>query len=271
MSQPQRRSGSPGAAAAWSCRRAFVWLVALVALACAVPAGARAPLVLAASSLQEAMGAAADRWAALGHARPVVAFAASSALVRQIENGAPADLFVAADEQWMDYLAARRLIRASSRVSFLTNRLVLVAPADSRARVTIRPGFALADALGARGRLAMADPASVPAGIYGKQALVRLGAWPGVAGRIASAGNVRAALALVTRRAAPLGVVYATDARAEPGVRIVGTFPESSHTPISYPLALLASSSQADAERFRGFLLSPAGKAIFRRFGFGTR
>lgn len=230
----------------------------------------RAPLVLAAASLQESLGAAADAWARRGHPRPVISFAASSALARQIESGAPADMFVSADEVWMDYLAARKLLRGGTRVPLLTNRLVLVAPAGSKLRLTIGRGFPLARALG-KGRLAMADPDAVPAGKYGRQALTRLGVWHSVKSRIARAENVRAALAFVARGEAPLGIVYATDARAEPGVRVVGTFPAASHAPITYPVALLARSTSRDAEAFRRYLVSPQGKAIFRRFGFGVR
>lgn len=230
----------------------------------------RAPLVLAAASLQESLGAAADAWTRRGHPRPVISFAASSALARQIESGAPADMFVSADEEWMDYLAARKLLRGGTRVPLLTNRLVLVAPAGSKLRLTIGRGFPLARALG-KGRLAMADPDAVPAGKYGRQALTRLGVWHSVKSRIARAENVRAALAFVARGEAPLGIVYATDARAEPGVRVVGTFPAASHAPITYPVALLARSTSRDAEAFRRYLVSPQGKAIFRRFGFGVR
>jgi molybdate transport system substrate-binding protein len=233
-------------------------------------AQARAPLVLAAASLQESMNAAADRWAAMRHPRPVLSFAGSSALARQIEAGAPADLFVSADEDWMDYLQQKNLIREGSRADFLTNSLVLVAPASSRVRLGIGPGFPLARALG-KGRLAMADPDAVPAGRYGKEALISLGVWSSVSDRLARADNVRMALALVSRGEAPLGIVYATDARAEPGVRVVGTFPASSHQPIRYPLAILAGSHNPQADGFRRFLLSPQGKAIFRRYGFGAR
>ena len=246
---------------------AFLLLLALVAPACAQ---SRGPLVLAAASLQESLNAAADGWAKKGHARPVISFAGSSALARQIEAGAAADLFISADEEWMTYVADKGLIRPRTRVSFLTNRLVLIAPAASPVRLTIAPRFALARALGA-GRLAMADPAAVPAGKYGQEALTRLGVWPTVADKVARAENVRAALALVDRGAAPLGIVYATDARADPGVRVVGMFPAGSHAPISYPLAILARSTHRDAEGFRRYLVSAEGKAIFRRFGFGTR
>jgi molybdate transport system substrate-binding protein len=170
----------------------------------------------------------------------------------------------------MDYLQGKGLIRKGTRTAFLTNSLVLVAPASSRVRIDIRPRFPLARALG-NGRLAMADPDAVPAGRYGKEALVRLGVWSSVAGRLARADNVRMALALVSRGEAPLGIVYATDARAEPGVRVVGTFPAGSHKPIRYPLAMLAGSHNAEADGFRRFLLSPQGATIFRRYGFGAR
>lgn len=242
----------------------------LVSLAAPAAAQGKAALVLAAASLQESLTAAADRWAAKGHPKPVISFAASSALARQVEAGAPADLFVSADEEWMNYLAQRRLIQPRTRVSFLTNSLVLVAPVTSRIRVPIGPRFPLDRALG-QGRLAMADPGAVPAGKYGKEALTRLGVWPAVERKVAAAENVRVALTLVTRGEAPLGIVYVTDARAAPGVRIVGTFPASSHTPISYPVATLAGSRNPEAEGFRRFLVSAEGKAVFRGFGFGTR
>ncbi|MFM9937846.1 MAG: molybdate ABC transporter substrate-binding protein [Novosphingobium sp.] len=247
-------------------------LTALAALTFAAPAAAqpRGPLVLAAASLQEALTAAANTWAKQGHARPVLSFAASSALARQIEAQAPADLFVSADEEWMDYLAQRGLLAPRTRVSFLTNRLVIVAPAGSRVRFDVRPGFALAAALGG-GRLALADPDAVPAGRYAKEALVALKVWPGVQGSLARAENVRAALALVARGAAPLGIVYATDARAEPAVRVAGWIPAAAHKPITYPVARLAAATDPDAEAFRRFLVSAQGKAVFGRFGFGTR
>lgn len=248
----------------------------LIAIACALlgaaPAVAqeRGPLVLAAASMQEALTDAADRWAALRHPRPVLSFAASSALARQVEAGARADLFVSADEEWMDYLHTRNLLRAGSRARLTENRLVLVAPADSRVNLRIAPGFALARTLGS-GRLAMADPVSVPAGRYGKAALEKLGVWQAVAARIAPAENVRAALALVERGAAPLGIVYVTDARASSKVRVVGVFPASSHPPITYPVALLKASTNSEAEGFRRFLISAKGRAILARHGFGTR
>lgn len=237
----------------------------------AIAAGERqAPLVLAAASLQESMNAAADAWESKGHPRPRISFAGSSALARQIEAGAKADLFISADEPWMDEVEARKLIKPGTRTSFLRNTLVLIAPKGSKASLTVRPGMPLARALGSS-RLSVADPSGVPAGLYAKEALTRLGVWDSVSGKLAPAENVRAALALVSRGAAPLGIVYATDARADPGVRIVGQFPRTSHKPISYPIARLASSSNPEAEAFRRFLISDGGKAVFRRFGFGTR
>ena len=230
----------------------------------------RGPLVLAAASLQEAMTEAADAWAARKHARPVVSFAGSPALARQIESGAPADIFVSADEEWMNYVTGKGLIRAGSRVSFLSNRLVLIAPVSSGTRLTIGRNFALARALGT-GRLAMADPDAVPAGKYGKAALENLGVWSSVQGKIARAENVRAAMALVERGEAPFGIVYATDARASARVRIIGTFPANSHPAITYPIAILKASTNRDAEGFRRFLLSREGRAIFTRRGFTTR
>jgi molybdate transport system substrate-binding protein len=250
--------------------RLFATLGVLLLSVAPAFAQSRGPLVLAAASMQESLNAAADRWAAKGHPRPVLSFAASSALARQIEAGARADLFISADEQWMNYLAGKNLLKPGTRVSFLTNSLVLIAPANSNLKVTIKRGFPLAQALG-NGRLAMADPASVPAGKYGKEALTNLGVWASVAGKIARAENVRAALALVSRGEAPLGIVYATDARAERGVRVVGTFPASSHTAITYPVATLRASITRDAEGFRRFVISGEGKAIFRGFGFGSR
>jgi molybdate transport system substrate-binding protein len=244
-------------------------LTLVLALGLAGPAAARRkpPLVLAAASLQESLSAAAAAWAARGHARPVVSFAASSALARQIEAGAPADLYISADEAWMDEVQGRGLLEPGTRAGFLANRLVLIAPAGGAAGLPIRPGFPLAAALHG-GRLAMADPDAVPAGRYGKAALTALGIWAQVRGKVARAENVRAALALVERGEAPLGIVYATDAAASRKVRVVGVFPAASHPTITYPLARLRGSASPDAEGFRRFLLSPAGKAVFRRYGF---
>lgn len=226
-----------------------------------------APVVLAAASLQESLEVAAQAWADKGHAKPVLSFAATSALARQVEAGAPADLFISADEEWMDTLAARRLIRPGTRATVAGNRLVLIAPAGSTARLSLRRGANLGALLGP-GRLALADPQGVPAGRYAKQALVKLDLWGQVSSRIAAGDNVRAALSLVARGEAPLGIVYATDAKAEPKVRVIATFPAESHAPIRYPLAILANADHADAAGFRAFLLSPEGQAVFRSFGF---
>jgi len=242
---------------------------ALLIIATPAQADPRGPLVLAAASLQESMNAAADAWAAHHHPRPVLSFAASSALARQIAAGGAADLFVSADEDWMDTLAKSGLIVPGTRVSFLHGALVLIAPANSTVQLRPAPGFALSRALGG-GRLAMADPDAVPAGRYGREALQHLHVWDAVSGQIARAENVRAALALVAHGAAPLGIVYATDARAEPAVRVVGLFPPDSHAPITYPVARLKASTNPDAEAFRRFLLSNEGKAIFRHYGFVT-
>jgi molybdate transport system substrate-binding protein len=251
-------------------RQAALAIAMVLAIAKPALAQSKGPLVLAAASLQESLNAAADGWAHKGHPRPVISFAASSALARQIESGAPADLFISADEEWMNYIAGKGNVRPNTRVSFLTNSLALIAPANSKVRLTIGPRFPLAQALG-NGRLAMADPDAVPAGKYGKESLTKLGVWPSVEGKVARTENVRAALALVDRGETPLGIVYATDAKADNGVRVVGTFPASSHAPITYPIATLTASTNRNTEGFRRYLISAEGKAIFSRFGFGTR
>jgi len=249
-------------------RRLFL-LLALSLLAPLASAAERGPLVLAAASLQESLTAAADAWAAQGHARPVLSFAGSSALARQIMAGAPADLFLSADEPWMDAVEKAGRVRKGTRTTLLGNRLVLIAPAGSGLRLTPARGFPLARALGG-GRLAVADTDAVPAGKYAKAALTSLGVWRSVSGHLAPAENVRAAMALVERGAAPLGIVYATDARASRRVRVVGTFPAASHPPIRYPVALLAASRHPDAAAFRAFLLSRQARAIFARHGFSA-
>lgn len=251
---------------------AFVLTAFALLLPAAIEAAPQkqAPLILAAASLQESMNAAADAWKAKGHPRPRISFAGSSALARQIEAGAPADLFVSADEPWMDEVQSKGLLRKGTRVSFLRNSLVLIAPRASTVRLRIAPGMPLAGALGA-GRLAIADPAGVPAGVYARQSLTKLGVWNGIQGKLAPGESVRAALAMVSRGIAPLGIVYATDARADPGVRVVGVFPPATHDAISYPVAVIASSRNPEAEGFRRYLISAQGKAVFRRFGFGTK
>lgn len=248
----------------------FLCAIALFLLMTPTAQGApsnRGPLVLAAASMQEAMTAAAEAWARQGHARPVLSFAGSSALARQIRAGAPADLFLSADDDWMRDVEQAGFVVRGTRTNMVGNRLVLVTPNRKPVRLRIGRAMPIARALG-NGRLAMADPDSVPAGKYGKAALTSLGVWPSVAGRIARGDNVRAALALVQRGEVPLGIVYATDARVASGVAIVGAFPTRSHPPIHYPIARLTSSRHREAEAFRRFLLSSTGRAIFTRYGF---
>ncbi|MGN6375738.1 MAG: molybdate ABC transporter substrate-binding protein [Sphingomonas sp.] len=242
----------------------------LLGASLAAAAPRQGPLLLAAASLQESMTAAANAWAKAGHPRPVISFAGSSALARQIEAGAPADLFVSADEDWMNALQKRNLIVPGTRDTFLGNRLVLIAPRSRTEPVVIRPKAAFAETL-ASGPVAMADVNAVPAGKYGKASLQAMGLWPTTRSHVVQADNVRAALALVERGAAPLGIVYSTDARASPKVKIVGVFPERSHPPIRYPVARLKSSTNPDAEPFRRFLISARGKAIFARYGFSPQ
>ena len=231
-------------------------------------AAAQAPpvLVFAAASLKNALDAIAAKWRAESGKEAAISYAASSTLAKQIENGAPADLFISADLDWMDYLAQRNLIDPKTRIDLLGNALVLIAPKDSAVHTDITAGFPLAALLG-DGHLAMAEPGSVPAGIYGKAALETLGAWASVASHIAAAENVRAALLLVARSEAPLGIVYRTDAAAEPGVRIVDAFPPDSHPPIVYPMAL-TKAARADASAFAAYLRGPQARALFTAQGF---
>jgi molybdate transport system substrate-binding protein len=252
-------------------RRVLAALAAASALPGAFAAGAALAqpgtlTVFAAASLKNALDAIAARWRRETGNKVTIAYAASSTLAKQIENGAPADLFISADLDWMDYLQQRRLIDPATRMNLLGNMLVLVAPNDSAATATIAPGFPLADLLGG-GRLAMGDPGGVPAGRYGKAALTTLGVWPQVAGRIAAAENVRAALLLVARGEAPLGIVYRTDAAVEPGVKVIGTFPPDSHPPIVYPMALTMTPRQ-DAPAFSSYLRGPAARSVFEARGF---
>lgn len=224
--------------------------------------------IFAAASLKEALDEQAGRVEAETGSKIVVSYGGSNALAKQIEAGAPADIFLSADTEWIDYLDQRNLLRPGTRTDLLRNHLVLIAPADASASLSIGRGFALGPALG-NGRLAMANPESVPAGKYGKAALTALGVWTSVESRIARTDNVRAALVLVARGEAPFGIVYATDAIAEPKVRIVDTFPEQTHPPIVYPVAIVAASRSTGAQRFVDNLNSPAARAIWLRHGFG--
>ncbi|MGD9809970.1 MAG: molybdate ABC transporter substrate-binding protein [Sphingobium sp.] len=246
--------------------RAIVALFACLVLAACGDAP-KGPVVLAAASLQPALEEAGRAWQAQGHEVPTFSFAASSALARQIEAGAPADLFLSADEDWADYLEKRNLTQAGSRVTLLANALVLVAPKGAEP-MPDRPGSpALLRWLG-QGRLAVADPDAVPAGKYAKAALRSRGLWDSVSNRLAPAENVRAALVMVERGQAPAGIVYATDAKGSAKVEVVERFPATSHPPIRYPMVTIRGSSNPEAAAFRSYLMSPAARAIFARYGF---
>lgn len=230
-------------------------------------AQARDILVFGAASLKNALDDANAQYQRGKNHKVVVSYAASSALAKQIENGAPADIFISADLDWMDYVAERKLIKPNTRSNFLGNKLVLIAGTDSKVTLKIAPNFPLAQALGS-GRLAMADPASVPAGKYGKAALEALGVWASVANKVAPAQDVRATLAFVSRGEAPLGIVYQTDAAADKAVKIVDAFPANTHPPIIYPIAVLASSNNADVMAYLQYLKSAAAAPAFEKQGF---
>ena len=225
-------------------------------------------VIFAAASLKNALDDAAALYKEKTGKVVTVNYAASSALAKQIEEAAPADIFFSADLAWMDYLQEKNLIKHDSRVTLLGNTIVLVAPADSSVALTLEPGAKLADALGADGKLAMANVDSVPAGKYGKAALEKLGVWQSVSGKIAHAENGRAALLLVSRGEAPAGIVYQTDAAADANVKIIGTFPEDSHPPIIYPVALTANASHPDATAFLAYIRSVKAKPVFEAQGF---
>ncbi len=245
-------------------------LIALLMALLAEPVAAEdAVRLFAASSLTEAMNDVADLYARSGHPRPVVVLGASSALARQIDQGAPADVFLSADEDWMDTLAKAGCIAPATRRDLLTNRLVLVVPATNPVKVAIRPGFDFARLVGA-GHWTTGDPDAVPVGKYAREALISLGAWDGVSASLARAENVRAALAFVERGDAAAGIVYETDARASARVRVAGVFPERSHKPIVYPVAAVATAGPRAAP-FLAFLRSAAAKAAFRARGFGVK
>jgi molybdate transport system substrate-binding protein len=241
--------------------------IALTLLTPLQPASAQDIVMFAAASLTNALDAAAQVFELQGGAHAKISYAASSVLAKQIENGAPADIFISADLDWMDYLEQRHLIRTSTRENLLGNRLVLIAPADSTEKIEIKPRMDLVGLLGG-GRLAMADPDTVPAGRYGKAALEKLGVWDSVKAAVAPAENVRAALGYVSRRETPLGIVYATDAAADPNVKVVAVFPDDTHPPIVYPAALTAASINPNAARLLEFLGSPAARPIFEKQGF---
>ena len=250
-------------------RVGYLMAVLVVASLGAGPAAAADIVVFAAASLKNALDEATTAFQRSGGGTVSVSYGASSALAKQLERGAPADIFISADRDWMDWADQRGLIRGGTRKDLLGNHLVLVAPAASARMVDIKPGFPLASLLG-DGRLAVADPDAVPAGKYAKAALETLGVWRSVEPKLAPAENVRAALFFVARGEAPLGIVYQTDATAETQVRIVGVFPDDTHPPIVYPIALAASSKNPDARRYLDFLESAATKPAFEKQGFSV-
>lgn len=224
-------------------------------------------VVFAAASLKEGLDAVNKACEADVGEVATISYAASSALARQIESGAPADVFISADLDWMKYLSDRKLTKPETEVKLLGNQIVLVAPRDSKIETRIEKGFALAGLVG-DGKLAMGDVKAVPAGKYGKAALESLGVWSSVKGKVAQAENVRAALKLVSTGEAALGIVYATDAHAEPGVKVVGTFPAGTHPPIIYPVAQLADSKGKDTPAFLKCLQSAKAGELFKAQGF---
>jgi len=243
-----------------------LWLLLFCLPSLAAPTDKPTIIVFAAASLTNALQEIGDGFTKVSSIPVKFSFAASSALARQIENGAPTDVFFSADLEWMDYLQSRKLIQVATRHDVLGNQLVLVAPADSKIVLKIGPHFALAKTLGA-GRLATGDPDSVPVGRYAREALTKLGAWNEVEARLVRADSVRSALAFVDRGEASLGIVYATDAKIDNKVRVVDVFPDNTHLPIIYPIAL-ASRAKADAAEFLSYVQSPAADIVFKRYGF---
>jgi molybdate transport system substrate-binding protein len=226
-------------------------------------------IVFAAASMKNALDDADAAFSKASGVKVVASYDASSALIKQIEGGAPADVFVSADLKWMDYGVEKKVIDNATRVNLLGNTLVLIAPKDSKiGNVTIAPGFELTKLAG-DGRIATGDVKAVPVGIYAKEALEKLGVWAAVEPKMAMTSNVRAALILVARSEAPLGIVYSTDAQVEPGVKIVGTFPDNTHPPIIYPVAATVN-AKPDATAYLAFLRSSAARTIFERYGFAV-
>jgi molybdate transport system substrate-binding protein len=253
----------------------FVRLFALLAFLAAL-GSAPQPLiaqeqitVFAAASLKNALDAVNAAFTKATGIKVVASYEASSALAKQIEQGAPADVFISADLRWMDYVAERKLINPNTRVNFLGNKLVLIAPADSKlGNITIgQGGFDIAKLAG-DGRIAVADVKAVPAGLYAKAALEKLGAWAAAESKLAQAENVRATLAFVARGEAPVGIVYETDAKVEPKVKTIGTFPDDSYPPVTYPVAATADTKKPGVGPYFSFLRTPAAKAIFEKYGF---
>ena len=254
-------------------RTAILAAMAAAFAIAAAPASAQAQektiTVFAAASMKNALDDVDAAFTRQSGIKVVASYDASSALMKQIEGGAPADVFVSADLKWMDYGAQKKLIKHDTRINLLGNTLVLIAPKNSKIEhVTIAPGFDLAKLAG-DGRIATGDVTAVPVGIYAKAALEKLGVWPSVEPKMAMTANVRAALVLVARGEAPLGIVYSTDAKVEPGVKVVGVFPEDSHDPIVYPVAATAG-AKPEAKVYLAFLRSQAAKSIFEAYGFAV-
>ena len=244
------------------------FLVALALLFSVSAARAGDLVVFAAASMTDALKDIAPIWEKQGGSPLKFSFAASSTLARQMEQGAPANLFISADLQWMDWADRRHLVASATRRNLLGNTLVLVMPKDSVKPVTISASLDLNALLGADGRIATGDPASVPAGIYAKQAFTTLGLWDKAQPRIAGADSVRSALLLVSRHEAPVGIVYATDAAVDPGVAVAGVFPEDSHPPIVYPFAVATAGDTPEARKLLDFLAGPDASAVFAKRGF---
>jgi molybdate transport system substrate-binding protein len=242
----------------------------LIGFACIMQAAAQPPrlTVFAAASLSEAMKAIDQAWVAKDHPPLSLSFAASSTLARQLDHGARANIFASADEAWMNWAVERHLIDAGSRRDVVSTQLVLVVPKEHPQQIDLKPGFDLAGLLGRTGRLAVGDPAHVPAGRYAKQALTSLGVWGIASKHLAPAENVRSALLLVERGEVPAGIVYATDAAASSRVVVAGTFPPGSHEPIKYPFAITRAGDTPEARSLLDFIAGPEGQTIFARFGF---
>jgi molybdate transport system substrate-binding protein len=254
------------------CRRAILGFALLSALVfVATPPSAQAQdkglVIFAAASMKSALDDIAAAWSAQKGKTPAISYASSGTLAKQIEQGAPADIFISADLQWMDYLDKAKLLKAGTRRNLLGNKLVLIEPADQQTTLKIKMKFDLAGVTG-DGKIAVCTVTSCPGGIYAKEALQSLAVWDAVEPKLAQAENIRAALALVARGEAKFGVVYETDAKAEPKVKIVDVFPETTHAPIVYPIAVVAASKNPEAEFFEAFLTSQVAAKIFDAKGF---
>lgn len=244
---------------------AFSFVVTLLAPSAAQ---ARELTVFAAASLTDALQDLSAMWVQRGHQAPRMSFGSVSTLARQIEQGAPADVFASADEKWMDYLQDRDLIAKDTRTDVLGNDLVLIVPAEPARQIALAPSAEISRLLGADGRIATGDPAHVPVGIYAEQALRKLGLWATVEPRLARTDNVRSALLLVERGEAAAGIVYTTDALVSKRVAIAATFPPESHDAVTYPFALTRLGDTPDARALLGFLIGPEARAVFIHYGF---